>query len=151
MTESQDDEPTGSILSPQELAILEAGKNILLESIAVSRDFCKEMITTSSGAIAIYLGLIKFIRPELFEKLDLSIGRSIIISIPAFFLLLASAIFAIGFYPEGISFSLDDFESVKKERENVLNRRTKFARIGFILFLGGLASAIIIIAFSPII
>lgn len=45
-------------LSIDEEALIEAGRRLLLESIDVSRDFAKQMITVSSGAIPIYVALL---------------------------------------------------------------------------------------------
>ena len=46
--------------TPHNDAIYEAGKTLLIDSITTGREFCKFMITMSTSAIPIYLGLLKF-------------------------------------------------------------------------------------------
>ena len=46
-------------------ALYDTGANLIKESVATSRDYCKALIATSFGAIPIYLSLIKlFLKPE---------------------------------------------------------------------------------------
>lgn len=141
-----------SPITPQNNALLEAGKNILLESVSVGRDFCKEMITISSGAIAIYLGLLTFIRPEYFEKINLSFSNSFIALLPAFLFLAATLCFALGYYPRKTEFSLDVIDGVNgitNERTKMINNRAFWARLGFIAFSLGIAAAIIVTIMAP--
>ena len=51
-------------LSPHNEALYEAGKEMLISSISTAREFCKFMITVLTGAIPLYLGLLKFVLPE---------------------------------------------------------------------------------------
>jgi hypothetical protein len=45
-------------LSVDEEVMIEAGRRLFLESIEVPRDFAKQMITVSSGAVPIYVALL---------------------------------------------------------------------------------------------
>src|SRR5438067_13809864 len=96
------DNPTPKIedvqtLTPHNKALYEAGKTLLVESITVSRDFCKFMITLATSAIPIHLGLLKFVLPEHYV---LSLRQGILASTPAVFFLLSAIIFTIGYYPQ---------------------------------------------------
>ena len=59
-----DQEIYGEPLSPQEEALLEAGKELFKDSLTIARDFCKTMMNFSIGAIPIYLGILVFLFPE---------------------------------------------------------------------------------------
>ena len=50
--------------TPHNKALYEAGKSLLIDSINTGREFCKFMITISTSAIPIHLGLLKFVLPE---------------------------------------------------------------------------------------
>jgi hypothetical protein len=139
-----------SPISHHNITILEAGKKILLDSVDVSRNFCNEMIITSTSAIAIYLGLLKFIRPEYYEKVDLSVYESILIMIPAFLFLIASVIFSIGYYPRKKKISLDSIESIENARDSIIDIREKLSFIGLSVFSLGVVMAIIIIIINRI-
>jgi hypothetical protein len=93
-----------SAVTPHNRALYEAGKTLLIESITTGREFCKFMISVSTGAIPIYLGLLKFVLPEHYI---LSLEQGIFAVVPAVFFLTASVIFAIGYYPQAGRFYLD--------------------------------------------
>ena len=122
----------------------------MLDSVDVSRNFCNEMIITSTSAIAIYLGLLKFIRPEYYEKVDLSVYESILVMIPAFLFLIASVIFSIGYYPRKKKISLDSIESIENARDAIIDIREKLSFIGLSVFSLGVVMAIIIIIINRI-
>lgn len=123
-----------SAVTPHNRALYEAGKNLLVESITTSRDFCKFMISMSTGAIPIYLALIKFVLPE---KYTLTFNQSALVVIPAFLFLIASIVFTFGYFPQSGNFSLDIIEEIEWERKKTLEMRAKVTRIGFSLFLIG--------------
>jgi len=104
--------------TPHNEAIYEAGKTLLVESITTGREFCKFMITMSTSAIPIHLGLLKFVLPE---KYTLSLSQGIFAVIPAFVFLIAAIIFTLGYYPQMGNFSLDIVEEIEAEREKTIN------------------------------
>ncbi len=123
-----------SAVTPHNRALYEAGKNLLVESITTSRDFCKFMISMSTGAIPIYLALIKFVLPD---KYTLTFNQSALVVIPAFLFLIASIVFTFGYFPQSGYFSLDIIEEIERERKKTLEMRAKVTWIGFSLFLIG--------------
>ena len=149
-TESDNIVTRGSCpISVHNRALCEVGKIILIDSLSVGRNFCKDMITISTGAIAIYLGFIRFLIPLTFEKQDLSLLGGLILSTPGFLFLIASVFFALGYLPKISGFSLDFIESVELARRDLLNKRMDQARLGFAFFSLGMLAAIIIIILIP--
>src|SRR5690242_18221621 len=51
-------------VSPHNQALYEAGKQMLVESISVGREFCKFMVGVSTGAIPLYLALLQLALPK---------------------------------------------------------------------------------------
>lgn len=130
--------------SPHEDAIYEAGKSILLESVAIGRDFCKFMITASTGAIPLYLGLLKFIYPN--SQVNSSTGELIWMLTPCILFLSSSMIFIFGLLPKYKKFSLDSYEQTELAREHIINRRMRFIKWGIFVFAFAMfASSIIAI------
>ncbi|MBN1186446.1 MAG: hypothetical protein JXB49_29490 [Bacteroidales bacterium] len=126
--------------TPHNEAIYEAGKTLLVESITTGREFCKFMITMSTSAIPIYLGLLKFVLPE---KYILSLSQGIFAVIPAFVFLIAAIIFTIGYYPQIGKFSLDIVEEIEAEREKTIKNRRLLTWIGFTFFIVALIAMIL--------
>jgi hypothetical protein len=119
-------------VSPHSKALYEAGKSLLIDSVTTAREFCKSMITISASAIPIYLGILSYLLPKEYE---LGVRAGITISGPAVGLLLASAIFVIGYLPITSKFSLDVIEEIEQERDKVIKHRNKFVRVGLIVFI----------------
>lgn len=128
-----------SAVSPHNRALYEAGKALLIESITTGRQFCKFMISVSTGAIPIYLGLLKFVLPEHYT---FSLGRGILVVGPAILFLIASVVFTVGYFPQVSRFSLDIPAEIERERKKTIQRRTKLTRLGFIIFLVATSGAI---------
>ena len=131
---------TTSIITPHNKALYEAGKTLLIDSITTGREFCKFMISVSSGAIPIYLGLLKFVLPEHYS---LSFKQGVLIIAPAFLFLFASVVFALGYYPQVGAFSLDIPQEIENERMKTIRKRRNLTWFGFIVFLAGNVWAII--------
>ena len=118
-------------LTPHNEAIYEAGKTMLVESITVSREFCKFMITLGTSAIPIHLGLLKFVLPEHYI---LSFQQGLFASTPAILFLLSSIIFTIGYYPQSGKLSLDIPAEIETERTKTLKKRKNITLFGFVMF-----------------
>jgi hypothetical protein len=120
-----------SPLSPHNKALYEAGKTLLVESIEVGREFCKFMIGSSSGAIPVYLGLLKFLLPEHYV---LTSRQAVELGAPALVFLLASAVFAVGYFPTKTDVALELPEDINRIRNESVQRRRRFALWGFVIF-----------------
>jgi len=118
-------------VTPHNKALYEAGKTILIDSVKTGRDFCQFMITTSTGAIPVYLAIIAFLLPKDYA---LGILMGIVVAGPAILFLLAALVFVLGYFPTSNSFSLDIIDEIEKARNRIINRRRKFALVGFAIF-----------------
>jgi hypothetical protein len=128
-------------ISPHSKALYEAGKALLVSSIETGRDFCKFMIGVSTGAIPIYIGLLKFVLPEDFAP---PAGEGLVALIPAALFLLAAVLFVIGYFPQKSSFSLDLIEEIERERTQAIQWRHRLALAGFGLFCIALVLGLIV-------
>jgi len=128
-----------STVTPHNRALYEAGKTLLIESITTGREFCKFMISVSTGAIPIYLGLLKFVLPEHYT---ISLKQGILVVVPVVLFLIASVVFTFGYYPQAGRFSLDILNEIERERTKTIRRRAKLTWVGFSIFLIGALTAI---------
>lgn len=113
----------------------------LLEKIITSthyaQDFCKTMITTSSGAVAIYFGVSKYLGVEAIHNYWAGFGL-----IPPLLFLIATTVFVIGIRPSLVHLSTEgDYSAV---REALILRLNMFIKLGLSLFLAGLVIAVAI-------
>lgn len=134
-----------SEITPHNKALYEAGKTMLIESISTGREFCKFMISTSTGAIPVYLGILTFLLPK---NYSINLLEGIILLTPSILFLISTIFFVIGFLPVSSNFSLDIIEEIETERNQAIQRRMKFIKIGFTLFVIGALNAIIDIVFK---
>ena len=125
--------------SPHNEGLYEAGKALLVESIDVGRDFCKSMITISTGSIPVYVALIGLAVGKDFRP---SFGQAIVLVLGPVAFLLSAAAFAIGYFPKKTAFSLDLPDEIEAARTATLRKRTLWSTIGFALLLLGIALAL---------
>ena len=123
---------TISDVTPHSKALYEAGKSLLIDSVTTAREFCKSMITISTGAIPIYLGMLSYLLPKDYL---LGVGAGITIAIPAIGFLIAAIIFVGGYIPITSKFSLDIIEEIERERDKVIRHRSKFIWSGVVVFV----------------
>lgn len=131
-----------SSVSPHNKALLEAGRSILLDSVATGREFCKFMISFSIGAIPVYFGLLKFILPE---NHTFTRKEGIIALIPAVIYLISSVIFVLGYFPNVSELSLDIPSEIERARVRIIKRSIKHIRVGFAAFLVSTMYSVIIV------
>ena len=134
-----------SAVTPHNSALYEAGKSLLIDSVSIGRDFCKYMISLSSSAIPIYLGLLGFVLPE---YSTLSLKQGIFAILPSFLFLISTAVFTLGYLPKTGNFSLNIINEISGERAKTINRRNRLTWIGFGIFLAGIVTALISIVAS---
>lgn len=121
-------------ISPHNKALYEAGKNLLVESIGVGREFCKFMTTTTLSAIPIYLALLKLVLPK--DYVLQSHDEFVFLAPPVMFLA-SSVVFVLGYFPQRGRLSLDLPAEIERERSKTIVRRQRFAVIGFVIFVAG--------------
>jgi hypothetical protein len=128
--------------TPHNKALYESGKSILIDSINTGREFCKFMITVSTSAIPIHLGLLKFVLPK---DYILSFQNGLIAIIPSILFLIAAIVFTIGYYPQIGLFSLDIIQEIENERTKTIKRRKVTTLWGFTIFIIATLSMILCI------
>jgi uncharacterized membrane protein YhhN len=121
-------------LSPHNKALYEAGKNLLVESVSVGREFCKFMTTTTLGAIPIYLALLKLVLPQDYV---LQSRDEVLFLLPPVLFLVSSIVFILGYFPQRGHLSLDLPSEIEQERRKTIVRRQRYAAFAFIVFVVG--------------
>lgn len=134
-------------LSPQNEVIYEMGKEILKNSLNTARDFCKFMITTTIGAIPIYLGLLKFV---LSENNILSGIMLILTVIPLLLFFLSTILFNCGYLPKASRLYLDNINDIEQAYDKIIKIRKIFIFSGTTCFFIGVIVAIISILINII-
>jgi hypothetical protein len=128
-------------VTPHNQALYEAGKQLLVGSIDVGREFCKFMVGVSTGAIPLYLALLGLALPKDFRP---SWERGIVEIVPAVVFLLAASAFAVGVFPRTGTFSLDVPDQIDAARTNAINWRRTWAITGSVFFgIAALASIVV--------
>jgi len=130
-----------ALVTPTNQAIYEAGKEMLVESVNIGREFCKFMIGTSMSAIPIYLALVRFVLPE---KYAMTLGLGLIGMIPAFMFLGAGIVFLVGYLPQTGVASLDIPEEIERERQRTAKRRYRLGLSGFVVFCIAVLSGLLV-------
>ena len=130
-------------ITPHNQAVYEAGKGLLTKSPEVGRDFCKTMITVSTGAIATFVGLFKYTLPE---GTILKAIEKVILVTPLVLFLAAAMIFVLGLLPQSHEISLDDVTKTNEILKEIISDRRKIITIGVIFF----AFSVIFIGISDI-
>jgi len=118
-------------VTPHNRALYEAGKQMLVASVDVGREFCKFMVGVSTGAIPLYLALLQLALPKDFRP---SWERGIVEIAPAVVFLLAAGAFAVGVFPRTGTFSLDVPAQIDAARTKAINWRRLWAITGSALF-----------------
>ena len=125
-------------VSPHNKALYEAGKNLLVESIGVGREFCKFMTTTTLSAIPIYLALLKLVLPRDYV---LQAHSEVVFLVPPVVFLASSVVFILGYFPQSGRLSLDLPVEIERERSKTIVRRQRYALGGFVIFAIGVLYA----------
>lgn len=121
--------------APHERALFATAQAIMTSSTATASDFCKTMMTVSTGAIAVFLSLIKAVVAQNYVPSP-STADDIIAN--GILFLAASVIFALGYYPQLASFSADIPAQIDRARSRVLLIRTALSFLGFAVFVAAI-------------
>lgn len=134
-------------LTPRTEGLLEAAKDLLVQSVTVGRDFCKSMIEFSTGAIAVYTALLTFGWPE---KYTLDQNEKLAAVAPALVFLAATILAAIGYFPRLGKMNLNSVSGIEEARSKIVGQRALWGGLAFLTFCIGLAfSAWAIIFLRP--
>jgi len=122
------------MLTESDKALLEAGKKLLVDSIDVGREYCKYMIGVASGAIPVYVAVLKL---GVADKYVPSAGTYVLWAVPAILFLLSSLAFSIGYFPGRTHIAIDNMASITEARTAIIDRRRCWSITGVVLFSAG--------------
>lgn len=126
--------------SPHNEGLYEAGKTLLVDSVEVGRDFCKSMMSVATGAIPVYIALVGLVVGEKFRP---NLSQGIVLTLAPGAFLLALIAFAIGYFPTGLTFSLDIPDQIERARSATIRKRLHWSFIGLGLLVLGILLSII--------
>jgi hypothetical protein len=133
-------------LSIHDYSLIESAKDILAESINVSRGFCIEMLRISSAAIPAYVAIIALTKPKLDEFCFLSL---VIISVSPMLFLIAILLFVLAYRPQLYSIDINDPDDIENMRRVILQNRNRISTCGFIVFCVAVIFSVTIVFFMP--
>lgn len=133
-----------SSLTVQDEAMLEFGRRLLLDSVEDGRSFCRQMITIATGAIPIYLGLLKLWFPD--DK-SAPARNSIYFAVPVFLFLLATMSFSLGYIPLWYEPTIGNLANIENTRLKLMRHRAIWGLIGFVLFCLGIFVSVLAVLF----
>ncbi len=123
------------VLSAQDRALLEAGNKLLVDSIDVGRDYNKSMIGIASGAIPLYLGVLKLGLPDKYVPTNQTL---VIWGIPVVFFLVSMLLFSLGYFPARQNVNINNIDGISDARTRNINRRRCYALAGFAFLAAGI-------------
>ena len=126
-------------ITPHNAALYDAGKKLLVDSVDVSREFCKLMITTSLSAVPIYLALLQLAIGKEYHP-TFVIGALFVF--PAALFLVSAIVSVFGYLPGDARFSLDLPEEIESTRSAVIRRRLRAARVSLLVFSAAALSGV---------
>jgi hypothetical protein len=126
-------------LTPQDEALLEAGKAMLLDSVEVGRSLCTTMITLATAALGAHATLIALAAGKEFE---FDLGTGAIALAGTVFYMAAICVFVVAYFPKRGELSLEDLTSITRFRDSTLLHRQKWSIAGTVLFVLGLVATV---------
>jgi hypothetical protein len=125
--------------------VLEAGKKLLLNSVDDSRDYCRHMISLSTGAIPAYLAILKLWFPE---DNVVPVGIRVFFAVPVIAFLLATLFFSSGYLPEKYEINVGNERYIEEVRSTLMRNRAVCGSVGFTLFCLGTVIAVVLVVFA---
>ncbi len=134
-----------SPISPLNMALFEAAKKELADSIDAARRFGLSMISLSVALIAAYLPLVKFVG---IDWKAASILPKIAYALPPFSFWGSCILFILACFPRTYEFSLEIPDEIKEARDKIIKERRTWIRWATVLLLLGIFVAIIAIGLN---
>jgi hypothetical protein len=127
-------------LTPDSLAIIEAGKQIFSDSLETGRDTCKFLVTLSASAIPIYIAIFRLIAGD---HAPLTKVGTAVVAGPLVLFLLAIIFGASALRPTHERIRLNVLEDITDYRDRLLKTRRSAATKSFWLFIAGMVLAVV--------
>ena len=128
---SSDSPVQGGRLTFEDHVLQEAAKEIVLESLPVSREFCKFMVGFATGAVPVYLGLVNLFLPDNFAFAS---SDRAYLGLPVLGFMLAAMLFVLGYMPKSDPFNLNESHSIEQHRRDAITQRSRLSVAGFGMF-----------------
>jgi hypothetical protein len=119
-------------LSPQDSALVEAGKSLVTRSVTIGRDFAKTMAPVCTAAITLYFAALKAIAPN---KSQFTVWDGALILVPSLAFLLASVAFILAYVPRLSAVSLNIVTELSQAIDALIERQHRWNRLGLWIFL----------------
>lgn len=104
-------------------------------------DFCKTMLGTSTGSIAVYFAVLKYLG---FEKIG-GTAFSKFAALPPVFFLIAAVMFVLALRPRHELIAPSDFDAFRRNRLEQLNR---FLVLGTAIYITGVGLAVVMLFYT---
>ena len=128
----------GKIISKKEEFFFKFGETLIQDTVNLTREFCKLMITVTAGAIPVYMGLLKFTIEHSYSDI------SLIHYVSPFLFLLACLIFIYGYLPKfGLTVSFVRLGYNEVAYRKLIKRRQRVIMLGIATFVSGSGTAIV--------
>ncbi|MDD4987031.1 MAG: hypothetical protein PHQ43_14935 [Dehalococcoidales bacterium] len=127
-------------------AFLEYARMRILNSPNTRVEFCKYMITVSTGAVPIYLGLFSFVVTR--KSTHLSGCQFALAITPACLFLLSAIVFVLGYLPRSGHTDFGSIAVIREEYRNDLARRRYLINIATAVFFTAGLLAILVVVFN---
>ena len=129
-----------SALTPHNQAIYDVGKKLLSDSLESGREFSKLMITVSTGAIPIYIGLVQLIQVKTLLTVYL---------IAPILFLISSIIFIFSYFPSVEELSLEIVSEIEENFKRTVKNRNRLIIAGTLTFTIGVLFGITSLFYTP--
>jgi hypothetical protein len=131
------------VLDSSDKALLEYGKNILINSVDTIKNFAQSMITLVSGLFAVYFALIEFLGITSLQTDQAAMIKDVIVFPPIFFILSLIS-FVVAVLPLPGKISLNILSDIERDRRLTLLIKYIAIIIGMAFLVAALSISIIV-------
>ena len=131
---------TGEPRSEMDETLIEYGKKLILESIAVINEYIKMMIPLTTGLIATYFALLEFLGVK--DIINLQKATAISSTEPALLMLASLVAFILTLFPMIGTMDLGNYKKINRVRKVLFIYRYGGMGIGMFLFIWGIYAMI---------
>jgi hypothetical protein len=131
------------ILDNSDKALLEYGKNVLINSVDIIKNFAQSMITLVSGLFAVYFALIEFLGITSLQTDQAAMIKDVIVLPPIFFII-SLIVFVLAVLPLPGRVSLNILSDIKRDRRLTLLTKYIAVILGMAFLVAALSISIIV-------
>jgi len=132
-----------AILDNSDKALLEYGKNVLINSVDIIKNFAQSMITLVSGLFAVYFALIEFLGITSLQTDQAAMIKDVIVLPPIFFII-SLIVFVLAVLPLPGRVSLNILSDIERDRRLTLLTKYIAVILGMAFLVAALSISIIV-------